>query len=177
MKLGESIRCLNSWAANFQRKTREMCLPGELWQLLSCVYCHQTPSSSAPALLCVPQPDSQCHTLSGKEIEQFVSREAVRVRSSVYTREWIDRTDYQGWFSVFHFEKCSVFVCLSVCLIVCKFSHFSLFHPPLFIQYSTEECSTVQLFIYKNKRQPTLRARSNRRPYTVLYCTLLYCTV
>merc|ERR1712002_1109452 len=36
-------------------------------------------------------------------------------------------------------------VCLSVlCLLVSKFSHFSLFHPPLFIQYSTEECSTVQ---------------------------------
>merc|ERR1712082_365534 len=39
--------------------------------------------------------------------------------------------------------------CLSDCLSVCslrvsKFSHFSLFHPPLFIQYSTEECSTVQ---------------------------------
>ena len=37
----------------------------------------------------------------------------------------------------------------SVCLFVCKFSNFFLFHPPLFIQYSTEECSTVQLFIYK----------------------------
>ena len=36
---------------------------------------------------------------------------------------------------------------LSVCSLffVCKFSHFSLFHPSLFIQYSTEECSTVQL--------------------------------
>ena len=33
-------------------------------------------------------------------------------------------------------------------LIVSKFSHFSLFHPSLFIQYSTEECSTVQ---YKAK--------------------------
>merc|ERR1712115_547884 len=33
-----------------------------------------------------------------------------------------------------------------LCLIVSKFSHFSLFHPSLFIQYSTEECSTVQLF-------------------------------
>merc|ERR1712082_103111 len=32
-----------------------------------------------------------------------------------------------------------------VCLRVIKFSHFSLFHPSLFIQYSTEECSTVQL--------------------------------
>merc|ERR1712240_238077 len=41
-------------------------------------------------------------------------------------------------------------VCLIVCsLLVIKFSHFSLFHPSLFIQYSTEECSTVQLFIYK----------------------------
>ena len=38
------------------------------------------------------------------------------------------------------------FDCLIVCsLIVSKFSHFSLFHPSLFIQYSTEECSTVQL--------------------------------
>ena len=41
---------------------------------------------------------------------------------------------------------------LSVCLFhgVIKFSNFSLFHPSLIIQYSTEECSTVQLFIYKN---------------------------
>ena len=38
---------------------------------------------------------------------------------------------------------------LDCSLIVSKFSHFSLFHPSLFIQYSTEECSTVQLFIYK----------------------------
>merc|ERR1712240_86191 len=29
------------------------------------------------------------------------------------------------------------------------FIYFSLFHPSLFIQYSKEECSTVQLFIYK----------------------------
>ena len=34
---------------------------------------------------------------------------------------------------------------LSDCLFVSKFSHFSLFHSSLFIQYSTEECSTVQL--------------------------------
>merc|ERR1712240_692134 len=34
-------------------------------------------------------------------------------------------------------------------LLVIKFSHFSLFHPSLFLQYSTEECSTVQLFIFK----------------------------
>merc|ERR1712101_75938 len=35
---------------------------------------------------------------------------------------------------------------LIVCsLLVIKFSHFSLFHPSLFIQYSTEEWSTVQL--------------------------------
>ena len=42
------------------------------------------------------------------------------------------------------FETC---VCLSVCSLffVIKFSNFSLFHPSLFIQYSTEECSTVQL--------------------------------
>merc|ERR1712240_785680 len=32
-----------------------------------------------------------------------------------------------------------------LCLLVSKFSHFSLFHPSLFIQYSTEECSTLQL--------------------------------
>ena len=40
---------------------------------------------------------------------------------------------------------------VSVCSLffVSKFSHFSFFHPSLFIQYSTEECSTVQLFIYK----------------------------
>ena len=42
------------------------------------------------------------------------------------------------------------FDCLIVCsLIVSKFSNFFLFYPSLFIQYSTEECSTVQLFIYK----------------------------
>merc|ERR1712240_656477 len=45
------------------------------------------------------------------------------------------------------------FICLNsvsvLCLLVSKFSNFVLFHPPLFIQYSTEECSTVQLFIYK----------------------------
>ena len=29
-----------------------------------------------------------------------------------------------------------------------KFSNFFLFYPPLFIQYSTEECSTVQLLVY-----------------------------
>merc|ERR1712240_732612 len=35
---------------------------------------------------------------------------------------------------------------VSVCLfLVSKFSNFSLFHPSLFIQYSKEECSTVQL--------------------------------
>ena len=37
-------------------------------------------------------------------------------------------------------------VCLIVlCVCVSKFTNFFLFHPPLFIQYSTEECSTVQL--------------------------------
>ena len=44
--------------------------------------------------------------------------------------------------SVFEPLVCLIVLC-SLC--VCKFSHFSLFHPPLFIQYSTEECSTVQL--------------------------------
>merc|ERR1711867_128504 len=36
--------------------------------------------------------------------------------------------------------------CLSACSLffVSKFSNFSLFHPSLIIQYSTEECSTVQ---------------------------------
>ena len=43
----------------------------------------------------------------------------------------------------------SVFEPLVCSLLVSKFSHFSLFHPSIFIQYSTEECSTVQLFIYK----------------------------
>ena len=38
----------------------------------------------------------------------------------------------------------SVLCSLSACLVVSKFSHFSLFHPSLFIQYSTEECSSVQ---------------------------------
>merc|ERR1712240_730840 len=33
---------------------------------------------------------------------------------------------------------------LDCSLCVCKFSNFFLFHPPLFIQYSTEEYSTVQ---------------------------------
>ena len=42
--------------------------------------------------------------------------------------------------SVFEFHVCS--------LLDCKFSNFFLFHPSLFIQYSTEECSTVQ---YKAK--------------------------
>ena len=32
----------------------------------------------------------------------------------------------------------SVLCSLSACLVVSKFSHFSLFHPSLFIQYSTE---------------------------------------
>ena len=41
------------------------------------------------------------------------------------------------------------FDCLIVLwLLDCKFSNFFLFHPSLFIQYSTEECSTVQ---YKAK--------------------------
>ena len=45
------------------------------------------------------------------------------------------------------------FDCLSVlCLLVSKFSHFFLFHPPLFIQYSTEECSTVQLLARDDSR-------------------------
>merc|ERR1712240_301119 len=35
--------------------------------------------------------------------------------------------------------------CLRIlCVCASKFSIFFLFHPPLFIQYSTEECSTVQ---------------------------------
>ena len=42
---------------------------------------------------------------------------------------------------------CLFFVCSL--FFVIKFSNFSLFHPSLIIQYSTEECSTVQLFIYK----------------------------
>merc|ERR1712121_479642 len=36
------------------------------------------------------------------------------------------------------FETCVCSLCVS------KFSNFSLFHPSLFIQYSTEECITVQ---------------------------------
>ena len=47
--------------------------------------------------------------------------------------------------SVFEFRLCLFLACL----LVSKFSNFSLFHSSLFIQYSTEECSTVQLFIYK----------------------------
>merc|ERR1712240_954534 len=43
--------------------------------------------------------------------------------------------------SVFETSVCSLSVCL---FFVIKFSNFFLFHPPLFIQYSTEECSTVQ---------------------------------
>merc|ERR1712033_30957 len=42
----------------------------------------------------------------------------------------------------------SVFEPFDCSLIDCKFSNFFLFHPSLFIQYSTEECSTVQ---YKAK--------------------------
>ena len=41
------------------------------------------------------------------------------------------------------------FISLCVCsFLVSKFSNFSLFQPSLFIQYSTEECSTVQVFIW-----------------------------
>ena len=49
------------------------------------------------------------------------------------------------------FVFCSFLFVSVLCSLffVSKFSHFSLFHPSLFIQYSTEECSTVQLFIYK----------------------------
>merc|ERR1712240_313630 len=51
---------------------------------------------------------------------------------------------------VFGLILCLLCLCVSLCLSVCsflvsKFSHFSLFQPSLFIQYSTEECSTVQL--------------------------------
>ena len=38
-----------------------------------------------------------------------------------------------------------LFSVLCSLFFVCKFSNFFLFHPSLFIQYSTEECSTVQL--------------------------------
>ena len=41
-----------------------------------------------------------------------------------------------------------------LCVLDCKFSNFFLFHTSLFIQYSTEECSTVQLFI-SVKMEPT----------------------
>merc|ERR1711873_262454 len=54
--------------------------------------------------------------------------------------------------SVFEFR-----VCLSDCsLLDCKFSNFFLFHPSLFIQYSTEECSTVQ---YKKRRMKEEKIR------------------
>merc|ERR1711873_364887 len=124
---------------------------------------------------------------------------------------------------------------MGVCsVLVSKFSHFSLFHPPLFILYSTALFCTVlykkrrmkegkmRKFAYKHKtdNQTVQRLRplkssvdtrgswpinvSNTEttlilcgywrelanyhsdnfinklqvwPYTVLYCTLLYCTV
>ena len=47
--------------------------------------------------------------------------------------------------SVFEFRVCLFFVS--------KFSYFFLFNPSLFIQYSTEVCSTVQLFIYNQTFQ------------------------
>ena len=43
---------------------------------------------------------------------------------------------------------------------VSKFSHFSLFHPSLFIQYSTEECSTVQLLASSLKYPERIRVDS-----------------
>ena len=39
-------------------------------------------------------------------------------------------------------------LCVLCSFLVSKFSHFSLFQPSLFIQYSTEEYSTVQVFIW-----------------------------
>ena len=43
----------------------------------------------------------------------------------------------------------SVFETLVLCLSACgQIFSFSLFQPSLFIQYSTEECSTVQVFIW-----------------------------
>ena len=49
--------------------------------------------------------------------------------------------------SVFETFVCSLFFIYSLFVCLQIFS-FSLFQPSLFIQYSTEECSTVQVFIW-----------------------------
>merc|ERR1711873_43500 len=64
--------------------------------------------------------------------------------------------------------------CLSVlCLFVSKFSHFSLFHPPLFIQYSTEECSTVQLLASSLDNRGRIRVVSVFEPLVCLFFVCL----
>ena len=67
----------------------------------------------------------------------------------------------------------------SVCLIVLwlsvsKFSNFFLFHPPLFIQYSTEECSTVQLLAHSPEYPQRIRVASVFEPFVCLIVLCLF---
>ena len=61
---------------------------------------------------------------------------------------------------------------LSAWLCVCKFSHFSLFHPPIFIQYSTEECSTVRLLARSLEYPQRIRVVS---VFETFNCLILGC--
>ena len=69
---------------------------------------------------------------------------------------------------------------LSVCSLffVCKFSHFSLFHSSLFIQYSTEECSTVQVLAnsleYPERIQRGLEWTQLLKRVSVLWCHQIF---
>ena len=53
-------------------------------------------------------------------------------------------------------------------VFVSKFSNFFLFHPPLFIQYSTEECSTVQLLARSLEYPQRIRVVSVFEPFDCL---------
>merc|ERR1712240_641984 len=63
-------------------------------------------------------------------------------KSAVQYSYWPAPSSIQRGLEWTQFLKRLFFV---LCLLVSKFSNFFLFHPSLFIQYSTEECSTVQL--------------------------------
>merc|ERR1712121_284301 len=54
-----------------------------------------------------------------------------------------------------------------------KFSNFFLFHPPLFIQYSTEECSTVQLLASSLEYPERIRVVSVFEPSDCLFFVCL----
>merc|ERR1712240_424741 len=63
---------------------------------------------------------------------------------------------------------------LDCSLCVSKFSHFSLFHPPLFIQYSTEECSTVQLLARSLEYAQRIRVVS---VFETFICLIVLCSL